>query len=81
MTNIGLDIQYFDFEQDTVGFGKNECFSIFAEPADLFESESKLLITYNKHGKKINDWAGISKGEEKKFSFLLRIWLKNYMLA
>ena len=26
------DILYFDFEQDTVGFGKTECFSILAEP-------------------------------------------------
>ena len=43
-----LDIQYFNLEQDTVGFGKTECFQLLPNWTYLFESDAKLLISYNR---------------------------------
>ena len=40
----------------------------------------KIEKNRGKAWKKVNAWAGISKGEKQVFNFLLRIWLKNYIL-
>ena len=40
-----------------------------------------LKYISNKHGKKVNASQVLVKEEKQVFSLLLRIWLKNYMLA
>ena len=73
--------EYIDHYFNQTVFIDETLFRVEQTSKEMEQYRGKHGISYNKHGKNANAWAGICKGGKTSIEFLLRIWLKNYMLA